>query len=192
MSFKVGQSNVSKYYIGNSEVDKIYQGGTEIYTSGPNLDDLVLLNSTSLVSLGQGTSAWTYIFNTNNAFDNNYSLPSSTFCASIGNDNHVGYGTTMTFTVPTALYEFRIQTGYTKMKTMKLEYNNGGGWTDYLTGLDKSSGSPLFVTIDSRTWWQVITNNSSTYASSWRMTCTVNGSNVSNEYWQELYLRGFQ
>ena len=56
MSFKVGQSNVSKYYIGTSPVSKIYQGGTEIYTSGPSLDDLVLLNSTSLVSLGHGTS----------------------------------------------------------------------------------------------------------------------------------------
>lgn len=192
MAFKVGQSSADKYYIGNSSVDKIYLGDNEVFTSGPDLSGLVELNSTSLVTLGQGTSNWTYIFNTGNAFDNGYALPSSTFCASIGNDNHVGYGTTMTFTVPTALYEFRIQTGYTKMQTMKLEYNSGGGWTDYLTNLDKSSGSPLFVTIDTRTWWQVLTNNTSTYASSWRMTCTVNGSNVSNEYWQELYLRGLQ
>ena len=154
--------------------------------------DVLELNSSSFVTLGQGTSNWTYIFNTGNAFDGGYSLPSSTFCASSGNDNHVGYGTTMTFTVPTALYEFRIQTGYTKMMTMKLEYNTGSGWVTYATNLDKSTGSSLFVTIDSRTWWQVLTNNTTVFATTWRMVCITNGSNVSNEYWQELYLRGFQ
>ena len=34
MSFKVGQSDVSKYYIGNSEVNKIYLGNTEVWTPG--------------------------------------------------------------------------------------------------------------------------------------------------------------
>lgn len=189
MAFKVGQSNASSYYVGSSSVDKIYLGSTEIFTSIP---PIVELNSTSLVTLTQGTANWTYIFRPQDAFDLDYSLPGGTFCASIGNDNHVGYGTTMTFTVPTALYEFRIQTGYTKMQTMAMQYYNGSTWVDYLTGLNKASGSPLFVTIDTRTWWQVLTNNTSTFASQWRVICTVNGAAVSNEYWQELYLRGIQ
>lgn len=33
MAFKVGQSDVSKYYIGNSEVNKIYLGNTEIFSA---------------------------------------------------------------------------------------------------------------------------------------------------------------
>ena len=33
MSFKVGQSNVSKYYVGNSEVSKMYLGSLEVFTS---------------------------------------------------------------------------------------------------------------------------------------------------------------
>ena len=198
MAVYIGKNKISNIYIGKTNVTKIFTNKTNLSTSdggaggGLTEDDVLELNSSSFVTLGQGTSNWTYIFNTGNAFDGGYSLPSSTFCASSGNDNHVGYGTTMTFTVPTALYEFRIQTGYTKMMTMKLEYNTGSGWVTYATNLDKSTGSSLFVTIDSRTWWQVLTNNTTVFATTWRMVCITNGSNVSNEYWQELYLRGFQ
>ena len=127
-----------------------------------------------------------------NTKDNNFYVHDINTHLYSNQSHHIGYGVTMTFTASTALYEFRIQTSYTKMAKMKLQYYDGSSWKDYLTNLDKTSESSLFVTIDSRHWWQVLTNNTSTFSTQWRMICTSVASKFSNEYWQELYLRGIQ
>jgi hypothetical protein len=53
---------------------------------------------------------------------------------------------------------------------------------------DKSSGSSLFGTYNSGTWWMPVFSNSSVSATTWRLEATSAAGNVSNEYWTSIHV----
>lgn len=132
-----------------------------------------------------------YINNMSNAFSGNFALPSGTFAASGGNGNHVGSVLYMTFNLAFKLSKVGIQTGYTKINQMSLQYDtsngSGTGWTS-LGAKGKGSGDANFQTINGRTWWQPDWSNTTHNYTHWKLVADTQSGNVSNEYWQELFL----
>lgn len=189
-------SNVTLSGLASSTTFTVYaraDSGTGATSSGVTSTNITTGAPPAPTSVSLSLSGYiaSYINNVSRAFDANFSVPGGSFAASMGNGNHAGSILYMTFNSAFKLSKVGLATGYTKINQMSLQYDtsngSGTGWTS-LGAKGKGSGDPNFQTINGQTWWQPDWSNTTHNYTHWKLVADTQGGNVSNEYWQELFL----
>jgi len=189
--FYIGNNSL-KAYIGSTQIEKIYTG--QILTFQNAVADPTI----ALVSKTDSSISFTVT--------NNHSSTATIYYdegvnpeAGNGSDSvSLAAGATSTTLTISGLssgvnyniYARGFITGVTPSNIVSLNETTAA-WTQLGSEYDKSSSSSIRGTYDGSTWFMPTFNNSSVYASKWRLACTSDSGAWSNEYWTRLLVEDY-
>lgn len=189
--FYIGNTSL-KAYIGGTEIQKIYQGNNLSYQNAVADPTIVYVSKTDssisfTITNNHSSTATIYYDEGVNPEAGNGSdsvslaagATSSTLTIS-GLSDGVSYN----------IYARGFITGVTSSNIVSLNVTTAA-WTQLGSEYDKSSSSALRGTYNGSTWFMPTFNNSSVYASTWKLQATSDSGAWSNEYWTRLLVEDY-
>ena len=182
-------------YIGATPISKVYQGSSVLskLNLGGNLLWVNQAASPTITYVSRGETSLTFTLTNNDTstasiyYEHTDTTPDLSFVSlASGASTNVtvtGLASSTSYTV----YAQAVVTGKESSTIVNFTQSTAG-WTQLGSEYSKASGSPHFTTIDGRTWWAPVFNNSSIASTQWKFVATSTGGEYSNEYWQELYI----
>lgn len=182
-------TNTLKAYVGDTTVQKIYRGTSLVF------QNQVATPTITYVSVGDNSISFTVTNNDSATATIYYEHTDST--PDLASVTLAAGATSSTLSV-TGLAEKTSYTVYAQATRAGAESSTvvsitqtTTGWTQLGSQYDKSSGSSLFGTYNSATWWMPTFNNSSVSKRYWKFQATAQSGAVSNEYWTRLLVQAY-
>ena len=186
--FYIGNT-LQRAYIGDNSVQRIYKGTSMIYQNVVTTPTITYVSKgdnslTFTVTNNHSTSATIYYEHTDSTPD----ASSITLSAGATSSNLTisGLSSSTSYTA----YAQATATGVQSSTIVNFTQSTSG-WVQLGSEYDKSSSSSLRGTYNSSTWFMPTFNNSSVYATQWKLQATSDSGAWSNEYWTRLLVEDY-
>lgn len=186
--FYIGNTSL-KAYIGGNQIQKIYQGNTLSYQNAvtdPTISYVSKTDTSITFTVTNNDSQTATIYYEHSDATPDAASVSVAAGATSANLTITGLTTGQSYTI----YAQATRAGAGNSNVVSLNVTTAA-WTQLGSEYDKSSTSALRGTYNGSTWFMPTFNNSSVYASTWKLQATAQSGAVSNEYWTRLLVEDY-
>lgn len=186
--FYIGNTSL-KAYIGGNQIQKIYQGNTLSYQNAvtdPTISYVSKTDTSITFTVTNNDSQTATIYYEHSDATPDAASVSVAAGATSANLTITGLTTGQSYTV----YAQATRAGAGNSNVVSLNVTTAA-WTQLGSEYDKSSTSSIRGTYNGSTWFMPTFNNSSVYASTWKLQATAQSGAVSNEYWTRLLVEDY-
>lgn len=186
--FYIGNT-LLKAYIGGNQIQKIYQGNTLSYQNAvtdPTISYVSKTDTSITFTVTNNDSQTATIYYEHSDATPDAASVSVAAGATSANLTITGLTSGQSYTI----YAQATRAGAGNSNVVSLNVTTAA-WTQLGSEYDKSSTSSIRGTYNGSTWFMPTFNNSSVYASTWKLQATAQSGAVSNEYWTRLLVEDY-